>query len=46
MTFPMTAADDELHPPPDDDPFWTETLWLGFGLSAHALRLWNRTHEL
>jgi hypothetical protein len=33
----MTAADDELHPPPDDDPFWTETLWLGFAVPDRDL---------
>lgn len=28
----LTAADDRLHTPVDDDPWWTETAWFGFAV--------------
>lgn len=28
----LTAADDRLHSPVDDDPWWTETAWFGFAV--------------
>lgn len=28
----LTAADDRLHPPVTDDPWWTETAWFGFAV--------------
>ncbi|HEY9557048.1 MAG TPA: hypothetical protein VIR58_09950 [Acidimicrobiales bacterium] len=33
----LTAADDRLHPPVDDDPWWTETAWFGFAAPAEGL---------
>src|SRR5690606_19248998 len=33
----LTAADDHLHPPPVDDPWWTETAWFGFAVPAAGL---------
>ncbi|MCU0310755.1 MAG: hypothetical protein MUE36_07425 [Acidimicrobiales bacterium] len=32
-----TAADDDFHPPTDDDPFWTETCWFTFTAPDHGL---------
>lgn len=33
----VTAADDEFHPPTDDDPFWTETCWFTFTVPERRL---------
>lgn len=33
----LTAADDRLHPPPTDDPWWTETAWFGFAVPEAGL---------
>lgn len=33
----LTAADDRLHPPVGDDPWWTETAWFGFALPERGL---------
>lgn len=33
----LTAADDRLHPPASDDPWWTETAWFGFAVPERGL---------
>lgn len=33
----LTAADDRLHPPPVDDPWWTETAWFGVAVPEAGL---------
>lgn len=33
----LTAADDRLHPPTSDDPWWTETAWFGFAVPDAGL---------
>jgi hypothetical protein len=37
VSYEVTAADDALHPPTNDDPFWTETLWLAFAVPERRL---------
>ena len=32
-----TAADDEFHPPANDDPFWSETCWFTFTVPERKL---------
>jgi hypothetical protein len=32
-----TPADDDLHPPTSDDPFWTETAWFAFSVPERNL---------
>ena len=32
-----TEADDDFHPPTDDDPFWTETCWFTFTVPERRL---------
>ncbi|UIX31970.1 hypothetical protein [Streptomyces sp. GQFP] len=32
-----TPADDDLHPPATDDPFWTETAWFAFAVPERRL---------
>ena len=33
----LTSADDTLHVPSDDDPWWTETVWFPFFVPEHRL---------
>lgn len=33
----VTAADDEFHPPTNDDPFWSETCWFTFTVPERKL---------
>ena len=33
----VTPADDEFHPPTNDDPFWTETCWFTFTVPERKL---------
>jgi hypothetical protein len=33
----LTAADDRLHPPVGNDPWWTETAWFGFAVPEQDL---------
>lgn len=33
----LSAADDRLHTPVDDDPWWTETAWFGFAVPDAGL---------
>jgi hypothetical protein len=33
----LTEADDRLHPPVTDDPWWTETAWFGFAVPDEGL---------
>jgi hypothetical protein len=33
----LRGSDDELHPAPAGDPFWTETLWLSFAVPSRRL---------
>jgi hypothetical protein len=37
MPAELTSADDTLHAPTNDDPFWTEALWLGFAVPERKL---------
>jgi hypothetical protein len=38
VTLPtVEPADDSLHTPPSDDPFWTEAYWFGFGNAARNI---------
>jgi hypothetical protein len=37
MPATITPNDDTLHTPTNDDPFWTEALWLGFAVPEHRL---------
>lgn len=33
----LTEADDRMHPPVGDDPWWTETAWFGFTVPERGL---------
>ncbi|CAN5476616.1 hypothetical protein BH10ACT1_BH10ACT1_23900 [soil metagenome] len=33
----VTAADDEFHPPTDEDPYWAETCWFTFSVPERNL---------
>ena len=33
----LGEADDALHRAPDDDPYWTETMWLGFAVPERKI---------
>jgi hypothetical protein len=37
MAAAITTADDTIHPPTNDDPFWTEALWVGFAIPAKKI---------
>src|ERR1700712_4763849 len=37
VKYEVTAADDDLHPPTNDDLFWTETLWLAFAVPERRI---------
>jgi hypothetical protein len=36
----LSTADDTLHPPANDDLFWTETQWYGFAVPERKLTGW------
>jgi hypothetical protein len=33
----LTPADDDLHPPTTDDPYWTETAWFAFAVPERRM---------
>ena len=37
----LSAADDDLHPPTTDDPFWTETAWFAFTVPERKLTVFS-----
>ena len=37
ISYQVTAVDDDLHSPTNDDPFWTETLWLAFAVPERRI---------
>ncbi|MCZ7526577.1 MAG: hypothetical protein M5U14_09505 [Acidimicrobiia bacterium] len=37
MSPALSAADDRFHPPPDADPWWTETSWFSFWVPQRRL---------
>ena len=37
---PFRSADDNFHPPPNDDPFWAETTWWSFNIPERKIGGW------